>query len=85
MYLGNTFLFNGYLISTFSLIVVVVVVILYYIASKRIRIPSANSLLKGLTKLSVFSYKASPLKRYTNRRLDSNDFLLKKRTNIAVH
>ena len=66
MYLGNTFLFNGYLISSFSLIVVVVVVvvvILYYIVSKRIRIPSANSLLKGLTKLSVFSYKASPLKK----------------------
>ena len=62
LYLGNTFLFNGYLISSFSLILIVVL-ILYYIVSKRIRIPTSNSHLKGFTELSVFSYKASPLKK----------------------
>ena len=59
---GEYILFNGYLISSFSLILIVVL-ILYYIVSKHIRIPSANSHLKGLTELSVFSYKASLLKK----------------------
>ena len=73
MYLGNTFLFNGYLISSFSLILIVVL-ILYYIVSKRIRIPTSNSHLKGFTEISVFSYKASLLKKvYKLRRPDTND------------